>query len=303
MIEHDNIQLSVRKQCLLLAVTRSQVYYSSKRVDEDVVTIMNEMRELYEKHPFYGYRRMHVALKQKGYIINRKKVQRLMKLAGIQAIYPRKKTTTRNILHKVYPYLLRNIKLDHPNAAWGVDLTYIRMKSGFVYLVGMIDIFSRRIMGWSLSVFLEVQPCLDAYNKAIALAKPEILNSDQGCQFTSEAWTTKLMEDGVKISMDGKGRWADNIHIERFWRSLKYESVYLQSFETIAQARIAITQYIDFYNHQRPHQALGYKTPDEIYQQYFRKHEREVINKEKKPLAILVGEKTEDSQIQATFWS
>jgi len=177
------------------------------------------------------------------------------------------------------------------------------MKSGFVYLVGMLDIFSRRIMGWSLSVFLEVQPCLDAYNKAIALAKPEILNSDQGCQFTSEAWTTKLMEDGVKISMDGKGRWADNIHIERFWRSLKYESVYLQSFETIAQARIAITQYIDFYNHQRPHQALGYKTPDEIYQQYFRKHEREVINKEKKPLAILVGEKTEDSQIQATFWS
>jgi len=262
MIEHENITLSVRKQCSLLAVTRSRVYYSCKRIDDNAVTIMNEMREIYEKHPFYGYRRMHVVLNQKGYIINRKRVQRLMNIAGIQAIYPKKKTTKRNKSHKIYPYLLRDIKIDRPNAVWGVDITYIRMKFGFVYLVALIDVFSRKIMGWSLSIFLETQPCLDAYIQALELAKPEILNSDQGCQFTSDAWISKLAGDGIKISMDGKGRWADNVYIERFWRSLKYESVFLQSFETVAQSRKVIEQYIRFYNQERPHQALGYKTPD-----------------------------------------
>ena len=226
-----------------------------------------------------------------------------MKLAGIQAIYQKKKTTIRNAAHKVYPYLLRDMKIDRPNVAWGVDITYIRVKSGFVYLVGIIDIFSRRIMGWSISIFLETQSCLDAYDKALALAKPDILNSDQGCQFTSEAWTSKLAADGIKASMDGKGRWADNVYIERFWRSLKYESVYLQNFETVAQARVAIAQYIEFYNQERPHQVLEYKTPDAVYQKHVGKHEIEEINTEKKSQSPFIGEKIKNSQIQATFWS
>jgi len=303
MIEHENKQLSIRKQCLLIAVTRSQIYYSSKRVDENMATIMNEMRDIYEKYPFYGYRRMHVLLTQKGYVINRKRVQRLMKIAGIQAIYQKKKTTIRNAAHKIYPYLLRDIKIDRPNVAWGVDITYIRVKRGFVYLVGIIDIFSRRIMGWNLSVSLETKPCLDAYSQALLIAKPDILNSDQGCQFTSEAWTSKVANDGIKVSMDGKGRWADNVHIERFWRSIKYEAVYLQSFESVSQARVAIGQYIEFYNHQRPHQTLGYKTPDVFYRQHLNDNEREAINKTQKFPASLVGEKIKNSQIQATFWS
>jgi len=303
MIEHKNPKLSVRKQCLMLDVSRSQIYYSSKQVNEDEVAIMNEMRDIYEKHPYYGYRRMHVVLKQRGYIMNRKKVQRLMKLAGIQAIYPKKKTTIRNKAHEVYPYLLRDMTIDRPNAAWGVDITYIKVGAGFVYLVGIIDIFSRKIMGWSMSVFLETQPCLDAYNQALLLAKPEILNSDQGCQFTSNAWTSKLAEDGVKVSMDGRGRWADNIQIERFWRSLKYEAVYLQSFDNVDQARADIAQYINFYNQERPHQALGYKTPDQVYYENIKKNEREVNNKEIDPPNVLANRRIENSQIQVTFWS
>ena len=305
MIEHNNTQLSVRKQCSLLTVNRSRIYYRSKRVDIDAVAIMNEMRDLYEKCPFYGYRRMHACLVRKGHAINRKRVQRLMKLAGIQAIYPKKNTTKRNHTHAIYPYLLKGLTIDRPNQVWEVDITYIRVRRGFVYLVGIIDIFSRKIIGWSMSVFLDVTPCLEAYENTLVYGKPDILNSDQGCQFTSTAWTSRMIKDGIKVSMDGKGRWADNIYIERFWRSLKYESVFLQSFETVAQAREAIAQYINFYNQERPHQALGYETPDAVYQKYINIPEKEKWNntKEKSCPTSFVGKPNKNSQIQATFWS
>lgn len=298
----------MRKQCKLLTVNRSQLYYACKQNNENDITIMNELRKIYVKRPFYGYRRMHAVLENQGYSISRKKVQRLMGLAELKAVHPKKKTTTRNPAHKTYPYLLKNVTIDKPNIAWEVDITYIKVKTGFVYLVGIIDVFSRKIMGWNVSAFLETKSCLDAYDKAVKLAKPIILNSDQGCQFTSEAWTSKMAADGIKISMDGRGRWADNIHIERFWRSIKYEAVFLQSFDSVKEACTAIAQYIEFYNQQRPHQALGYRTPDSIYQQYTRKNEREAkkqSNSKKECLLVstITDKQFEDSQIQATFWS
>lgn len=268
MIEHKDQQLSVRKKCELLGVTRSRMYYRGKKDNSDDVDIMKEIRETYEKTPFYGYRRIHAVLKRKGYRINRKKVQRLMKAAGVQAIYPKPKTTKKNVQHKIYPYLLKDVVIDRPNVAWEADITYIRIKHGFVYLFGIIDVFSRKIMGWQLSPFLDTQPCLEALEFGLQQGKPIILNTDQGSQFTSNAWISKVKSVDIQVSMDGKGRWADNVHIERFWRSLKYESVFLQQFENVAQAKKAIDQYINFYNQERPHQSLTYKTPNEVYCAY-----------------------------------
>ncbi len=302
MIEHNNKKPSIRKQCELLTVNRSRVYYSKKEVCMEDVVMMNEIRDIYEKCPFYGYRRMHAVLIQKGYTINRKKVQRLMQLAGIKAIYPKKKTTKRNQEHRVYPYLLKDLKINRPNQAWQVDITYIKVKRGFVYLVALLDIFSRKIVGWNMSIFLDTVSCLDALDKALQIGQPDILNSDQGCQFTSEVWISKLNEEKIEISMDGKGRWADNVYIERFWRSLKYESVFLQSFDSVTQAREAIGRYIGFYNRERPHQALGYKTPDAVYYNYKNTNESE---EKIQNFLFSTSSKREftNSQIQANFWS
>ena len=227
---------------------------------------MNEIRDIYERHPYYGYRKIHNVLGRRGFKLNIKKVRRLMNLTGLKAVAPyKKKTSILNKNHKVYPYLLKGLKINHPNQVWKTDITYIKIKSGFIYLVCIIDVFSRKIMGWKISPFLDTQPCIEALEMARMHNKPEILNSDQGCQFTSNAWTKRLEEDDIKISMDGKGRWADNIIIERFWRSLKYEAVYLNCFENIAQANKGIGNYINFYNNERPHQALNYKTPSEVF--------------------------------------
>jgi len=226
---------------------------------------MNEIRDIYQKYPFYGYRRMLIALRQLGVLINHKRLQRLLSLAGIKAVYPGKKTTIRNPEHKVFPYLLKGLKIERPNQVWQVDITYIRTRHGFVYLICLIDVFSRKIMGWALSTFLDTQSCLEALNNALQHAVPEIINSDQGCQFTSSMWVEYLTGKGIVISMDGKGRWADNVYIERLWRSIKYESVYLHSFDTVHQARTVLRDYISFYNLQRPHQSLNYHTPCDIY--------------------------------------
>lgn len=227
--------------------------------------IINEMRDVYQEKPFYGYRRMTVELRKKGFVVNHKKVQRLQSLAGIKAIYPTKKTTIRNPDHKVYPYLLREMTIDRPNQVWQVDITYIKALHGFVYLICLIDIFSRKVMGRTLSTFLDTQPCLEALNHALQHGAPEIINSDQGCQFTSTAWVQKLEQHNISISMDGKGRWADNVYIERLWRTIKYENVYLHCFDTVEQARTALYKFIDFYNQNRFHQALNYHTPNDIY--------------------------------------
>lgn len=208
---------------------------------------------------------MRVALQKKGLLCNHKKIRRLMRLAGLKTVYPKKKTSAANALHKKYPYLLREMDIANANKVWAIDITYIKLKHGFGYLACIIDIYSRRIMGWDFSPFLETASSLKALDRALKNGTPEIVNSDQGCQFTSHMWVNALLEKGIKISMDGKGRWADNIYIERFWRTLKYEQIFLNSLENLDQAREKISEFIDHYNQERPHQSLKYETPDQIY--------------------------------------
>ena len=215
--------------------------------------------------PFYGYRRIKVQLRADGYNVNRKRVARLMSLAGITAIFPGPNTSRRNQLHRVHPYLLRGLKVTRPNQVWMIDITYLRMKNGFMYLVALIDVHSRYVVGWVLSNTLETTPCIDALNLALIIGKPEIINSDQGCQFTSEDWVDFLLENSIKISMTGKGRCHDNIYIERFWRSFKREEFYLNEYDSVKELNKSIHAYIEFYNRKRFHQSLDYKTPADVY--------------------------------------
>jgi len=306
MVEHINTGLSVRRQCVLLGVNRSNVYYENKAIAKEDVDIMNKMLNIFQERPFYGYRRMHASLQNNKYDINHKKVQRLMKIAGIKALYPKKNLSIKTQAHKIYPYLLRDLKIERPNQVWQTDITYIKIRRGFVYLVCIIDAFSRKITGWHMSPFLDTEMCMKALTKALAIAKPEILNSDQGCQFTSELWTSTLTKNNIQISMDGKGRWADNICIERFWRSLKYESVFLHSFDSVLQVHGAIERYIKFYNNLRLHQALDYKTPNEVYCENLTNKDKELrcFDSSKKSLPIeAVKEDSKNSHKQGNFWS
>lgn len=257
--------LTVKRKCELLKIARSTVYYCPKTGQNDDALLLNEIRDIYRDQPFYGYRRINVELRRRGFVVNHKKVQRILSSAGIQALYPTKKTTISNPLHKKYPYLLKGLKIEYPNQVWQVDITYIKIQQGFVYLVCLIDLFSRKIMGWDLSTFLDTAAPLRALQMALRHATPLIINSDQGCQFTSETWIKTITQHEIFVSMDGKGRWADNVFVERLWRTIKYELVYLHSFETVSQARTIIHNFIDFYNKKRFHQALNYHTPDAIY--------------------------------------
>lgn len=259
-------ELSIRRLCQLLGLNRSTLYYREKKENIDDVDLLNAIRDIWERYPFYGYRRITKELNANSEVkVNRKRVQRLMARGGIQAIYPGPNTSKRNKLHAVYPYLLRDLCIEHVNQAWMVDITYLRMSNGFMYLVALIDVYSRYVVGWSLSNTLETEFCLDALKSALTLATPEMINSDQGCQFTSEDWIHFLDEWGINISMTGKGRCIDNIYIERFWRSFKQEEFYLNEYGNIKELRKAIGAYIEFYNQKRWHQALGYKTPAEYY--------------------------------------
>ena len=255
----------MRRQCELLNVNRSTLYYAANPVKIDDTSLINEIRDIWERYPFYGYRRITKELKAQGHHVNRKRVQRLMVSGGIRAIYPGPNTSKRNKLHAVHPYLLRGKTITKANQAWMVDITYLRMDDGFIYLVALIDVYSRYIVGWSLSNTLETDFCIEAVKSGLQIAKPEIINSDQGCQFTSAEWVTYLNEQHIKISMTGKGRCLDNIYIERFWRSFKQEEFYLNDYQKVKQLRSAISAYIEFYNHKRWHQSLDYKTPAEIY--------------------------------------
>ena len=256
--------LSLTKRAKLLNVNRSTVYYKSCK--KESVDLMNEIRNLYEARSFLGYRRITEILKRKKQqSINCKKVLRLMRQMGLRAVYPKKKLSRRAEGHKVYPYLLKKQTPQKSNDCWGVDITYIRVCGGYAYLTALIDWASRRIMGWNLSPFLETKSCIAALSQGLRKGKPKIINSDQGCQFTSSMWIEALKRNNIEISMDGKGRCIDNIQIERFWRSLKYEEVYLKSYDSMNEARINIGLYIEFYNRERPHQSLGYRTPDEVH--------------------------------------
>lgn len=264
MIEVTHPKLSIRNQCALLQLERSTFYYQPK-ITENETVLANEIHDLWLKMPFYGYRKITATLRRQGYVINHKKILRIMREMNIQAIYPKPNTSLQNVEHKKYPYLLKNIQICFPNQVWSTDITYIKLPGGFVYLVSLIDIYSRFILAWNFSNTLDKIFCLDMLKKSLKKGRPKIINTDQGCQFTCKAWIDLLQQYEVLISMDGVGRWADNIHIERFWRTIKYEHVFLHSFQTMHDAQKSIGEYIEMYNTKRLHQSLGYKTPAEIY--------------------------------------
>lgn len=265
LIDPGFTQFSIRKQCELLNVNRSSHYYVSQSDPNADLEAMGLIDKLYTAHPFLGYRRISKILQRHGHLINPKRVLRLMNVMGIQAIHPGPMTSNPNPEHKIYPYLLKNILIVKPNQVWAADVTYIRMLHGFLYLVAVLDWFSRYVVSWRLSCSLEAMFCVDALKDALSLAIPEVFNTDQGSQFTSEIFTGTLQEAQVAISMDGRGRCMDNIFTERLWRTVKYEEVYLKDYLSLAQAEKSLKEYFLFYNHERPHQALGYKTPAEMH--------------------------------------
>ena len=271
LIDENHRELSLRRQCQLLGVNRSTVYYKPREANAESVELLNEIRDIWERYPFYGYRRITKELQFKGHTVNFKRVRRLMKLGGIRPIYPGPNTSRRNKLHAIHPYLLGDVEVTRPNQAWMVDLTYLRLNGGFMYLVAFIDIHSRYIVSWALSNTLETACCVEALQKGLEVAAPDLINSDQGCQFTSEEWVLLLNELGIKISMTGKGRCLDNVYIERFWRSFKQEKFYLHEYNTVKALRLAIAEYVEFYNQRRWHQSLDYKTPADVYFEQERK--------------------------------
>lgn len=261
-----NTAPSMRRQCELLGVNRSSLYYEAVEPGEEEIELMRRMDELHLKHPFFGSRMMARTLKGPGFTVNRKRVQRLMRVMGLESIAPKPNTSKPAPEHVVYPYLLRNLKVSRVNQVWAADLTYIPMAHGFVYLVAIIDWYSRRVLAWRLSNTMEASFCVEALLEALErYGCPEIFNTDQGSQFTSEEFTSVLLEHGIKISMDGKGRCLDNVFVERLWRSLKYEEVYLNAYDTVQAARDGIASYFHFFNDERPHTALGYQTPASFY--------------------------------------
>jgi len=265
MINKDN-DLPITRQCELLSLHRSTVYYRPQDVSERDLKLMRRIDEMHLKRPFYGSRRIRDWLQDEGHDINRKRVQRLMRQMGIRALYPQPRTSKPGKDHKIYPYLLRDLVIDRPNQVWATDISYIPMAKGFVYLVAVIDWYSRKVLSWRLSNSMDTDFCVDALEEALGrYGCPDIFNTDQGAQFTSEAFTDVLKEAGIDISMDGKGRWIDNVFVERLWRSVKYEEVYLKAYETVAEARAGIDTYFQFYNSERRHQSMNRQTPDQVY--------------------------------------
>jgi putative transposase len=260
-----NQPLPITRQCRLLDLHRSGVYYKPAAPHEDEFEIMRLIDCIHTNRPFLGIRRIADALQGVGHRVNRKRVQRLMRKMGIQAIHPKPNTSKRHAKHKIYPYLLRSLNIDRPNQVWATDVTYIPMDKGFVYLTVIMDWYSRKVLSWRLSNSMDTSFCIDALEEALyRYGKPEIFNSDQGSQYTSEAFTTILKDNDIRISMDGKGAWRDNVFVERLWRSVKYEEVYLNAYESMKEAKDGIGQWIEFYNRERKHQTLG-MTPDMMY--------------------------------------
>ena len=266
MIDSDHGSLSVARQCQLVGISRSGFYYKPTGETELNLTLMRLMDEQHMRTPYYGARQMARHLRREGYVVGRKRIRRLMQKMGLCVIYQRPRTTIPQIDHEVYPYLLRDLAIERPNQVWCADITYISMRRGFLYLIAIMDWVSRKVLAWRLSNTMDTEFCIEALEEALAkYGNPEIFNSDQGSQFTSPRFTGILKEAGVRISMDGKGRWMDNVFIERLWRSLKYECVYLHAFETGSEARNEIGAWMEFYGARRPHSALAGLTPDEAY--------------------------------------
>jgi putative transposase len=257
--------ISVSRQCDLLGISRAGYYYKPTEENSQNLLLMRLIDELYTSSPFYGVAKMTAWLKRQGYFVNPKRISRLMRLMGIEAIYPKRNLSISAAEHKKYPYLLRDIEINRPDQVFCADITYIRMNRGFLYLVAIMDWFSRYIVAWEISITLEAAFCVQALTRALMSADPNIFNIDQGAQFTSSDFLSPLKLRNIKISMDGRGRAYDNILIERFWRTLKYEEVYLHDYRSVSEARWRINAYMQFYNTQRLHESLGYRTPYEVY--------------------------------------
>ena len=267
LVDRADAEVSIVTQCHLLKVARSSLYWRPAAVSADDLRLMRRIDELYLATPFYGARRMVAVLRRDGWTVNRKRVRRLMRVMRIEAIYRKPNTSRRHPGHVVYPYLLRGLAIDRPNQVWCADITYIPLAKGFVYLVAVMDWFSRRVLAWRLSTGMESGFCVEALQDALdRYGSPEIFNADQGVQFTSTAFTGVLAAGGVRLSMDGTVRYLDNIFIERLWRSLKYEDIYIKAYASVPDARRGIGGWLTFYNGERLHQALGYRTPCDVFQ-------------------------------------
>lgn len=249
----------------MLSLNRSGFYYEPSRESDDNLRLMRLIDGQYLATPFYGSRRMTQWLIRRGEAVNRKRVRRLMQLMGLEAIHPRPRTTTRNPDHEIYPYLLRDVTIDRRDQVWSTDVTYLPLRDGYMFLAAVIDWHSRFVLSWRLSNTLDGRFCLDTLNDALETGRPEIFNTDQGSQFTAKAFTGRLKEEGIAISMDGRGRALDNVFVERLWRSLKYEDVYLKSYRDVPEMKQGVDGWFAFYNHERPHQSLDYRTPAEVY--------------------------------------
>jgi putative transposase len=264
-VDPEDTVLSVSHQCDLLGLSRSSYYYEPATETAENLSLMEMIDREYTRHPFYGSRRMVLWLQREGYAVNRKRVQRLMRQMGLEAVYPKPRLSIGGAGHKVYPYLLRNVTIDRVNQVWSTDITYIPMPKGFLYLTAVVDWYSRYVLSWRLSNTLDVGFCIEALEEALSQGCPEVFNTDQGVQFTSESFTSKLIAAGAKVSMDGKGRCLDNVFVERLWRTVKYEEVYLWRHETVPALQAGLTKYFPFYNHERWHQSLENQTPAEVY--------------------------------------
>lgn len=265
LVEPGQEQISIRRQCELLGLNRASYYYQAASESPLNLKLMRLMDEQYMKMPFYGWPRMTAHLRRQGYDINHKRVQRLMQKMGLQAIYPRPRPKNDRHEHKIYPYLLRGLNIGRIDQVWSTDITYLPLQNGFMYLVAVIDWYSRYILSWQLSNTLDGHFCQVALQQALSQGRPEIFNTDQGGQFTAEAFTSILHQAHIQISMDGRGRALDNIFIERFWRSLKYDDIYPHNYATVPQLLAGLQRYFTLYNHERLHQSLDYRTPAEVY--------------------------------------
>jgi putative transposase len=257
--------LSVRRQCELLGLSRSSLYYEPARETGEDLRLMRTIDEQYTACPFYGSRRMTAWLTNQGEEVNRKRVQRLMRVMGLEAVYPKPRLSVAGRGHKVYPYLLRGVKIERPDQVWSTDITYVPMTSGFMYLAAVIDWFSRYVIAWKLSNTLDGSFCLEMLDEALKGGRPEVFNTDQGVQFTAAAFTGRLESAGVAVSMDGRGRALDNVFVERLWRSVKYEDIYLRGYEAVPELYQGLGRYFIFYNNERLHQSLDYRTPAAVY--------------------------------------
>ncbi len=266
MLLRQHEKLSLSQQCKILGLSRSSIYYQKRPIKNEDLELMRLIDEQYLKRPVWGSRSMTTFLRRQGWKINRKRVQRLMRTMGLEAVYPRPKTSKPHPEHKIYPYLLRDLVIDRPNQVWATDITYVPMHRGFMYLVAIIDWYSRKVLAWRISNTLDTDFCVAALDEALRIhGRPEIFNTDQGSQFTSNEFTNILKEHNIKISMDGRGRYQDNIFIERLWWTVKHHYLYLHTFNNGAELRQGLKNWFAFYNQERFHQSLGDKTPDEVY--------------------------------------